>query len=146
MSRVLDVCLVVGRIYTLRLLLGPILLAFDQNGRLNHYPETLENLGIKKKNHFHCLKYKCSCQRERLKAAKLRNQHADWLANQAVIEANAWLFTFLWWFADSSVPISQAAHISSDLNVLFIIASFECLFLEASQCKSMQGTALVFFL
>lgn len=42
MSRVLDVCLVVGCIHTLRLLLGPVLLAFDQNRRLNHYPETLE--------------------------------------------------------------------------------------------------------
>lgn len=91
--------------------------------------------GGEKENHFHSLKCKCSCQSGRLKAEKLQNHHADWLANQAVIEANVWLFTFLWWFADSSVPISCTAAISSDLDVLFIIASFECLFPEATVQK-----------
>lgn len=78
MSRDLDVCLVVGSIHTLGLLLGPILLAFDQNRRLNHYPETLgKKRGAEKENNFCSLQSKCSCQMRRLKAAKLQNQPAD---------------------------------------------------------------------
>lgn len=43
MSRDSDVCLIVGRVHTLRLLFGSVLLAFDQSCWLNHYPETLGN-------------------------------------------------------------------------------------------------------